>query len=171
MKKCKIVALLSIVLLSINHATISAQNSVATVYIFLSPQCPICKKQTIYLKELYQNYAIRNIRFKGIFPPKMASKKDIEDFRKKFEIPFELELDKKNTLSNKFSATVTPQVFFTDSLHQVIYSGAINNWFPDVGTHRQVITENYLGDAIDNYLNGLTINTRVTKPVGCFIVK
>lgn len=62
--------------------------------------------------------------------------------------------DKKHNVTNKYSATITPEVVLIDKNQLVIYRGAIDNWFFELRRYRLEITEHYLVDAIDASLNG-----------------
>ena len=45
----------------------------------------------------------------------------------------------------------------------------MDNWLGELGRRRQVITEFYLKDAIESYLNEEEIKIKKTKAIGCFI--
>jgi len=78
-------------------------------------------------------------------------------------------VDKGFKLSKKFNATVTPEVFVLNEKDQVLYHGAIDNWFYKLGQNRIEITEHYLDDAVGQALNQQPIIRPYIKPIGCFI--
>lgn len=150
-----------------------ASASVATVYIFLSETCPICQSATVGLRNLYKEYHDKGIDFVGIFPNQSVSNAEsIEKFGKKYQLDFLLKLDEGQQLTGKFSATITPQVFVVqESNQEVVYNGKIDNGFERVGKKRQVTTEHYLKNALDELLANKPVSVRETEPVGCFIMK
>jgi hypothetical protein len=60
-------------------------------------------------------------------------------------------------------------VFLVNSEGQTIYQGAIDNWAPELGQHRTVITEHYLLDSLNGFVRIGRVSVSTTKPVGCFI--
>ena len=105
---------------------------------------------------------------KGIFPS-FTKKKEISAFKKTYGAKFPLDLDKDGQIITGFGATVTPEVFLTDSHKKLIYSGAIDNWYFDLGRNRKEVTEHYLLDAINAALKGETPPVANTKAIGCVL--
>ncbi len=140
-----------------------------TVFIFLSETCPICQSYTLPLKELYSIYKNKGIRFIGVFPNYYVTQKDIEEFRKTYKIPFELQLDKDTVLTKKFNAGITPEVFVENDKGQLVYSGRIDDSFYAIGKRRKVVTTHELADAIAELVSGKTIRVPKTQAVGCII--
>ena len=148
-----------------------ASASVATVYIFLSETCPICQSATLGLRSLYKEYHGRGIEFVGVFPNVgVSNAASIEKFAKKYQLDFSLKPDENQELTWRFAATVTPQVFVEKGT-EVVYRGKIDNGFERIGKRRQVITEQYLKNALDEVLQNRPVTIPETEPVGCFIVK
>lgn len=148
-----------------------AQSDSLTVYVFLSESCPICKNQTLTLKELYANYKDKGVSFIGIFPNReLSTPETIKKFAKKYKIPFELKKDENQLLTKQLSASITPEVFLVrTSTREILYSGKTDNSFERVGKRRQVVTAFYLRDALENILKNEKIKVPNTQPVGCFI--
>lgn len=162
--------LLVILLMSVSG---KASASVATVYIFLSETCPICQSATIGLKSLYKEYHEKGIDFVGVFPNVTVSNStSIEKFAKKYQLDFTMRSDADRQLTQRFGATVTPQVFVVNEANgETLYRGKIDNGFERVGKRRQVTTEFYLKNALDEWLAHRPIVVKETEPVGCFIIK
>lgn len=152
----------------------SAKTAMAgtTVYIFMSETCPICQSATISLKNLYAEYHPKGIEFIGVFPNEsMSNDNSVMQFGKKYNLEFPLKLDVGQQLVKQFSATVTPQVFVMKDEQEVLYNGRIDNGYERVGKKRQVTTEFYLKNALDDILANRAVAIKETAPVGCFIVK
>lgn len=141
----------------------------ATVFVFLSQSCPICQSYTLPLKELYKHYGKQNIRFVGIFPDSEVTPKELNEFKKTYAIPFELLPDSAGTITKKFGATITPEVFVEDEAGRIIYSGRIDDSFYAVGKRRKVVTTHELADALESHIRGSVIKVPKTQAVGCLI--
>ncbi len=151
---------------------VQATDSIS-VYIFLSESCPICKSQTLTLRQLYAEYSPKGISFIGLFPnEEYSTDESIQKFGKKYKLDFELKNDEGQKMVKKFSATTNPQIFVVrNSTQKILYKGKIDNGFENIGKKRQVITEHYLRDALENILRQKEIVVKETQPVGCFIIK
>lgn len=140
-----------------------------TVYIFLSESCPICQNYTVILKDLYKKYNVQHIHFIGVFPNYYSTQKSIDEFKKKYTVPFELMLDKNGELTKHFSAKITPEVFIENPANKILYSGRIDDAFYSLGKRRTVITATELADALSEITSKQTIKTPKTQAVGCVI--
>ena len=151
---------------------IFSQNSAkpkATVYVFLSDVCPICQSYTLPLKKLYETYKDKSISFVGLFPNEGVSKKEINAFRKTYDIPFDLELDKDGVLAKKFHATITPEIFVEGKPGVILYTGRIDDSFYAVGKRRNSITTHELEDALMQITSKQKVKQPRTQAVGCII--
>jgi len=94
---------------------------------------------------------------------------EIDEFVKQYNVKFEVEKDNLYHIADSLNATITPQAFLISPSGEILYSGKIDNWPITLGQKRTVITEHYLQDAIESYLNDKTIEVKKTEAVGCFI--
>jgi len=92
-----------------------------------------------------------------------------QEFVKRYAIRFPALPDRDGRIAGFLKATKTPEVFVLDSRSRVIYRGAVDNWAPALGQHREVITEHYLLDALTSFIENKTIRIKETEAVGCFI--
>lgn len=139
-----------------------------TVYVFLSTECPLSQEQTLTLNALYDDYNPK-VEFIGVFPNSQDNPEVINEFSRDFSIQFELVADEDHKLKSQFNASVTPEVFLLSDNRNLLYSGKVDNRMISLGKKRKVITENYLKDALDSYLDGRQIRIKQTTPVGCVI--
>lgn len=139
-----------------------------TVFVFLSPECPLCKNYSVVLKQLSHQYA-GQVRFVGIVPGKAYSPKDIRRFRKHYAIPFAIHRDHDRAVSIYLAATVTPEVLLINNAGTALYRGAIDNWVVNLGKKRPAATEHYLTDAIQQSLQQQSVVVSYAPPVGCLI--
>lgn len=140
-----------------------------TVWVFLDPECPICQSYTLTLRKMYETYADQGVKFQGVYTSPVIKKREIKNFHKKYQIPFSGEIDKKNALAERWDASVTPEVVVTTPIGQVLYQGAIDNWYYALGKNRPEPTEHYLKDALDAFLAGKPIERKRTEAVGCLM--
>jgi len=105
----------------------------------------------------------------GIVAGKSYSIKEDIAFKEKYKVRFTIAADTSKVTVRMLNATVTPQVFLLTKEREIVYEGAIDNWAIDLGKQRNKPTQDYMQDAVTNYLLGLPIAVKETKPVGCFI--
>jgi thiol-disulfide isomerase/thioredoxin len=138
-----------------------------TVFVMLSPECPLCKNYAPVLNDLQKQYP--EVAFYGIFPGKAYDLDEISHFQKEYQITSKLLMDPQKVLSKYLSATTTPECIFINKLGVTVYRGLIDNWASGLGQKRKVITEKYLSAALGQTKSGMPVAIRQTKPVGCLI--
>ena len=74
-----------------------------TVYVFLHESCVISQYYTLPLRELHEEYANENVQFKGLFPNFSSKPNQIETFKEKYQIPFELKTDYYHKKKEQFN--------------------------------------------------------------------
>lgn len=151
-------------------AKMATDNDSITVYIFMREDCKVCQNYTLKWQDLHETYANDSIRFVGVFPNFSSKPKKIDAFKNKYQIPFDFVHDYFKTLTNRFGATVTPQVVvFNHNEKKILYNGRTDNTYFRVGKRRTVTTTSELKDALEAIKNGQPIEITETAPVGCFI--
>ena len=145
------------------------KNNKASAFVFLAPDCPLSQSYTRTLNYLHSQFASERIGFYGVVENSKYERKEIDDFITQYRIDLPVALDPHATLAQFFGAMVTPEVFVVNSEGSTIYQGAIDNWAPELGQHRTVITEHYLLEALNDFSRTGKVSVRATKPVGCFI--
>jgi len=139
------------------------------VVIFMAVDCPVTQKYMSTIKSLALQYQ-NQISVTGYFPAGLTRQSE-KQFRKEYKIPDIIKLvdDKSHQMTVKLNASITPEVFLLSVTGEVLYSGAIDNWFFELGRYRPEITENYLIDAITATLNQKVPAVTKTTAIGCFI--
>lgn len=135
---------------------------------FLDPECPISQKYTKTLNDLAERHGAR-VKFYGFIPVQGISEQEISNFREYYQIRFHCVRDVKLQVAKNLKATVTPEVFLLDNNLNVVYSGAIDDWYFDFGKARAQPTQHFLADAIEKHLSSKPITVLKTAPVGCSI--
>ena len=139
-----------------------------TVYVFLSPECPLCQNYTRTLNQLEMQYAGK-ISIIGIVPGKTWKTADLTAFESKYHLSFPLQIDRDLHVVHRLHATTTPEAILIRADNTVAYQGAIDNWYQSLGRPQNHPTQNYLQDAIDHTLRHETPPVTKTTPVGCLI--
>jgi len=141
------------------------KNKQAAVFVFLAPDCPLSQNYTRTLNELRTQFQSQRVEFYAVFPGEAA----VDDFIATYGLTLPVLLDHDFRLADFFGAKKTPEVFAVDSKGRAIYHGAIDNWAPELGQHRTVITEHYLLDALNSFVQHEAVRIKQTNAVGCFI--
>jgi hypothetical protein len=139
----------------------------AAVFVFLGTDCPLSQSYTLTLNNLNKEFEGSGINFVGVFPG--LQKSAIDDFVKTYQVNFQAVQDPDFKLADFFHATKTPEAFVVDSTSHTIYKGAIDDWAPELGLHRTVITKHYLSDALTSLRDNKPVQLKETQAVGCFI--
>ena len=141
-----------------------------SVYIFLSETCPISQFYTITLKDLYREFDSDNLAFKGIFPNAESTVESVAEFKKTYDLPFELMLDTDQKLAKELKATVTPEVIIkNDVTGEILYQGRIDEAYYQVGKKRAFVRDHDLRDALSRIQNNQPVKKPKTDAVGCII--
>jgi thiol-disulfide isomerase/thioredoxin len=150
------------------YALHDTEQFIATVFVFLAPACPLSENYCLTVNKLSQQFQ-GNIQFRAVVTGTYYSKDEIEKFIRQFGLDIPVILDPNKDMATYFQASITPEVFVVDATSQVLYSGAIDNWFADLGQQREVITEFYLRDVLQALQDGMELPFKQTKAVGCYI--
>lgn len=144
------------------------RGSTLTLFVFLSPECPLCKNYTKDLNELAKQFP-RDVKIIGIISGDAYSAKEVKSFQRKFDVSYPLYIDNHLQLTRRLNARVTPEVVLLDSIGGLIYRGAIDDWVVKLGQTRIKRSRYYLKDAIESYLKGQAVAVSETEPKGCYI--
>ncbi|MCF6407959.1 redoxin domain-containing protein [Chitinophaga filiformis] len=136
------------------------------VYIFLSPECPLCKNYAPVLQSLQNKY--KDIQFYGIISGQTFTKSEVAEYAKDYNITFPILMDTDKKVANYLNATVTPEALLIGNNGKEYYRGLIDDWVTGLGTKRVKATRKYLELAISNLLTGNELVSRTT-PIGCLI--
>ena len=145
------------------------QGQTATVYLFLSPHCPISNYYLPVLNRFYETYQGYGIEFVGIVSSQIASQEEIEAHRQRYAVRFPIVCDSQNKLSRQWGATNTPQAIVVDDNQSIIYSGRIDDLYADIGQKRLYATQYELDEVLKSLATGGIITVSHTQPVGCMI--
>ena len=141
-----------------------------SVYVFLDFECPISKRYTSELNEIYKLAKLKKLGFYGVVSNSHMSWNEAVKFAKPFKVDFPLIFDASGTLANRYKPTTVPHAYVSRH-HKILYSGRINNLFADIGKKRARATEHDLRNAIIAVAKGEKPKVSKTEPVGCVFEK
>ncbi|MEO5889805.1 MAG: redoxin domain-containing protein [Ferruginibacter sp.] len=139
-----------------------------SLFIFLSPECPLCQNYTKTINGLSKKFGPQLNLF-GIVPGNAYTAKEVTGFANKYQATFPIFIDKKQQLTHYLKATVTPQAILLDNQGNLVYSGAIDDWVQGLGKKRLNVNEHYVQDAIEQSLKPELVKIKTTKAFGCKI--
>lgn len=119
------------------------------------------------IEDLKQRY-LGKAEFFAVVPERVSLEK-IEVYKNEYNSSLKFIADADLQIATMLDAKITPEVFLLDSDDNVLYRGAIDNWFYALGKYRRTTTAHYLIDAIDAVLAGNRIKVLKTEAIGCFI--
>ncbi len=135
------------------------------VFIILGVDCPISQKYIPGVEELRVKF-LDKVDWIAIFP-KYFSAEEVALFKKEYGLKIKSYIDQDMQLIKRLNAHVTPEVFLVDTDLIIKYSGAIDDWFYDLGRYRAKVTNQYLKNAIDSLIGGKEIEMSSATAIGC----
>ena len=135
-----------------------------TVIVWLSAQCPVVKGYKDRINEIAAAYKEKGIAFIGINSNASEDLTWVKSNMAEYGYQFPILIDKGNALSDKWGATVTPEVFYLDKKNVLMYHGAIDN-----DRSGKNVQEQFLKTAFDSALAGKAITKTKTAAFGCSI--
>jgi hypothetical protein len=97
----------------------------------------------------------------------ISSRKEIRKYKRNYKPEFKIKYDRKNTYYNIFRPIVVPEVFLIRE-NIILYSGAIDNEYEDIGKKNKITDKLYLEEAINGSMTNTIFQKRI-EPVGCII--
>lgn len=150
-------------------ALATLQNNPYTVLLFLDPECPITQKYGATLRQLSQQLKEQEVPVVAVYSLVGMRAEKVKTFAEAYQFSFPQILDTHLQLARALEASVTPEAFLVNQQGEVLYHGAIDNWFYELGRYRQVITAHYLQDAVKAVLSGNDIAVKETEAIGCLL--
>lgn len=148
----------------------------ATVWLFLSTDCPICNNYQPGLEQLRARYTPLGIEFIGVYAEVPVSMREVEDHVRQFAITYPTIVDDDRAIRNRFGVRFVPEVVVTAGGRDAtidplafLYRGRIDDQYPERGSRRPSATTHDLNDALRDITQGRAPAARVTTPVGCVL--
>ena len=148
----------------VTHSRKTLSSKKATVFLFVSAQCPISNVYTPRFLELDRVYSKRNVQVFAVYSDVQESLKEILRHSSDRGYTFPSVKDSQNRIADILGAKATPEAIVTDSSGSVRYRGRFDD--NPVATH---ITSHDLIKALDAVLTGTPVANPETVAVGCSI--
>ncbi|HZP80760.1 MAG TPA: redoxin domain-containing protein [Chthonomonadaceae bacterium] len=136
----------------------------ATVFLFVSGQCPVSNAYSSRFVRLAADYGTRGVQVFGVYSDRQESLSDITRHAQRHGYTFPIVKDMQNALADRLGATMTPQAIVLDATGAVRYRGRIDD--NAVSTR---VTSRDLNDALDAVLAGRPVAHPQTAAFGCAI--
>jgi len=139
------------------------------VIFFLDPECPVSNAYMREIKSIHSDYVKKGVAFEAVFPVPTVTRGDIRQFLLKYQSTIPGYQDTGLQKVKRYQATVMPEAVLVNAGGEILYRGAIDNWYYALGKNRAKATEMYLRNAIEAVLNGEMVVKSRTEAIGCVI--
>lgn len=140
------------------------KDSRAVVLMFISTQCPVSNSYNEKMAKLYNDYQKKGIVFLGVNSNKAENFEEIKKHAKENNFGFPVLKDLNNIVADKFSASVTPEIYVMNNKLDILYHGRI-----DDSRRENEVKSSDLRNALDEILSGQNVKIPKTKAFGCSI--
>lgn len=145
------------------------KNSIATVLIFISDDCPISNRYVPEFRRLQDEYAGRGISFWLVHADATETATGIREHARQFGLTMREIRDPEHRLVRLSHAEVTPTAAVFTPGRTLVYHGRIDDRAVSLGLERPAPTQKDLVQALDAVLAGRPVPVPVTQAVGCLI--
>jgi hypothetical protein len=139
------------------------------VVFFLDPECPVSNAYMREIKSIHSDYSKKGVAFEAVFPVPTVTREDIRQFLLKYQSTIPGYQDVGLQKVKRYQATTMPEAVLVNANGEILYRGAIDNWYYALGKTRAKATELYLRNAIEAVLNGEMVLKSRTEAIGCVI--
>ncbi|HLJ57792.1 MAG TPA: redoxin family protein [Chthonomonadaceae bacterium] len=136
----------------------------ASVFLFISGQCPISNVYTPRFIALNEKYGKQSVQVFAVYSDRQESLADITRHARERSLSFPVVRDAGAALADQLGATMTPEAVLVDAKGTVRYRGRIDD--NPVATH---VTVHDLEDAIAAVLADASVKNPEVLAVGCAI--
>ena len=148
----------------------------ATVWLFISTDCPICNNYQPELERLRARYTPLGVDFIGVYAEVPVSAGEVAEHTRQFAIAYSTVVDDDHAIRKRFGVRFVPEVVVTAGGRDAtidplafLYRGRIDDQYPERGSRRPSATTHDLNDALRDITQGRAPTARMTTPVGCVL--
>lgn len=139
----------------------------ATVYVFITADCPIANAFAPEINRIVEDYSLRDVAFSMVYTDLTQTAEAARRHAAEFGYKSPVRLDEGRVLSRRYGITVTPEVAVVDAAGERRYRGRIDDRYLAPGRYRLQPTTHELRDAIDAVLAGRPVAVAETAAAGC----
>ncbi len=141
----------------------------ATVFIFLSTDCPISNSYAPELQRIQSAYSLRDVQFWAVYCEPTETPESVRRHLKEYQLTLPGLRDPRQELAQTLKVSRTPEAAVIDSRGQPVYRGRIDDRHLRLGQSRPEATTHELRDVLDAVLGGRPIPVAETVAVGCHL--
>ena len=150
------------------HRLYDFEGKKAVAVIFIATRCPYSNAFNHVMASLAQEYASRGVAFVAINANKTEPAAEVAEHARAHGLDFLILKDEGNQIADRLGASVTPEVFLSDSTWTLRYHGALGNSHQPT-TNPDKTTDDEIRPALDDILDGRPVAVTETKAFGCTI--
>lgn len=157
-------------------AAIPAEPPRATVWLFISTDCPIANGYQPEIEAMRLRWEARGIAFVGVYAELPVTAEEVAEHVRAHGIRYEVRIDGDRSLRRSLGVRVVPEVVVTaggpgagTDPRAYLYRGRIDDRWPERGSRRASATTHDLDDALADVAAGRPPRVRDTTPVGCVL--
>lgn len=148
----------------------------ATVWLFISTDCPIANGYQPEIEELRRRWEPQGIAFVGVYAEVPVAPEEVAAHRRDLGIRYPTRIDADRALQRKLGVRTVPEAVVTaggpdapGDPRAYLYRGRIDDRWPERGTRRPSATTHDLDRALEDIASGRAPRVRDTVPVGCIL--
>ena len=139
----------------------------ARVLVFVTTECPIANGNIPTLNGLHDRFAPKGVELYAVVSDPFTTRKDAAKHYQDYKVRYPVLFDASGQLRDALRPTHVPEAFVFDGNGKLVYRGAIDNAWVEVGKRRLVVTQHYLADTLERLVARQSPETARTRPVGC----
>jgi len=139
----------------------------ARVLVFLSTECPIANSNIPTLNGLHDRFSPRGVELFGVVSDPFTTRAEATAHYRDYKVRFPVLLDASAQLRDALRPSHVPEAFVFDGDGKLVYRGAVDNAWEEVGKRRQVVTRHFLADTLERLIARQPPELNRTQPVGC----
>jgi hypothetical protein len=148
---------------------LNTAGQVATVLLFIAPECPISNGYAREISRIATAYAPRGVAFYGVHADPRVSAETARGHASEYGYAFPVLMDPEQSLAHRVGATVTPEAVVLNRAGAVVYAGRIDDTYYRFGRRRETPTKRELRDALDDLIDGRPVAMHAAPAIGCEI--
>lgn len=157
-------------------APIPAQAPHATVWLFVSTDCPICNGYQPEIEAMRARWEPKGIEFVGVYAEVPVTQDEVAAHAREYGIRYPVRIDEDRSLRRRHGVRFVPEAVVTAGGPDAavdpgafLYRGRIDDRWPERGSRRPSATAHDLEEAIAAIAAGRSPSVRETTPVGCVL--
>jgi hypothetical protein len=147
----------------------SPQGTRASVFVFVSVDCPISNRYAPEVRRLHEKFAAQGVSFTLVYPNPVEAVAAIRRHLKDYSYPMGALRDPKHALVKAAGATITPEAAVFGPDGRLLYHGRIDDRYVSLGVERPVATRHDLDEVLSDVLAGRAPRQTTAQAVGCYI--